>query len=125
MRVSTSFHENGSHGLLKTLNRPGSSGGSSPEFGEYLIQDANRCGFWVNRREFESCPVGRIEEPSEGHLLVGQDRMPVLRHHSNGPFPHFGEYLCTLALPPSSQGIASPAIPRRFTSRQTETEAVE
>jgi hypothetical protein len=40
------------------VNRPGFSGGSSPESGDYLIQDANRCGFHVSRREFESCPIG-------------------------------------------------------------------
>jgi len=34
----------------------------------HLAQGANRCGFHVNRWEFESCPVGRIEEPSEGPL---------------------------------------------------------
>jgi len=43
--------------------------------------------------------------------------MPVLRHHSHRPFPHFGEYLLALAMPPSSQGIVSPAIPGRFTGR--------
>jgi len=56
------------------LNSPGSSGGSLPEPGDYLIQDANRCGFHVNRWEFGSCPIGRIEVPSEGPLLARADR---------------------------------------------------
>jgi hypothetical protein len=51
--------------------------------------------------------------------------MPVLRHHSNRPFPHFGEYLSALALPPSSQGIVSPAIPGRFTQMLVQDELGE
>jgi hypothetical protein len=57
------------------MNRLGFSGGASPESGDYLIQSANQCGSHVNRWEFESCPIGRIEDPSEGPLLARPDRM--------------------------------------------------
>jgi len=56
------------------VNRPGSPEPPLPESDDYLTQDANRCGFHLNRPEFESCPVGRIEEPSEGPLLARPDR---------------------------------------------------
>jgi hypothetical protein len=50
------------------MNRLGFSGGASPEFGDYLIQDANRCGFHVNRPEFGSCPIGRTSRSP--HLVL-------------------------------------------------------
>jgi hypothetical protein len=41
------------------VDRPASLEAPLHESGDYLIQDANRYGFHVNRREFESCPMGR------------------------------------------------------------------
>lgn len=40
------------------VNCPSSSAGPITEPGGCLTKDANRCGFHVNRPEFESCPVG-------------------------------------------------------------------
>ena len=55
---------------------------------DYLIQDASRCGFHVNRREFESCPVGRIEDPTVGPFLARPDRtatsMSLPRRYGSG-----------------------------------------
>ena len=86
-----------------------------PDSGDYLIQDGNRSAFHVNRREFESCPVGRIEEPSYGPLLARPDKMPVLRHHSNRWSPHFGRTPTWLGMDPSFQGIVSLENPARIT----------
>jgi hypothetical protein len=85
-----------------------------PWSGDCLIQDPNRCGFHVSRREFESCPVGRIDEPSEEPLLARPDRMPVLSHHPNCSLQYLGRSLAWSCLHPASQGIQSPAIPGRF-----------
>ena len=61
-----------------------------PESGGYLIQGANRCGFHLNRWEFESCPVGRIEVPSAEFFLDRPDRPLALEHHPCRSFPHLG-----------------------------------
>jgi len=55
---------------MPILNRPGFSGGSSPEPGDYLIQEAKRCDFHVSRWEFESCPIGRKGDAGLGARIA-------------------------------------------------------
>jgi len=87
----------------------------TPLAGPVTIQDANRCGFHVNRREFESCPIGRIECCLQGPLLNRPDRMLARSHHPNCSLQRLGRRPAWSCVHPSPQGIESPAISGRFT----------